>query len=59
MIHRSIEYSIKCDSCKGMLDDRNFYPIKEDTSVNIEIVAKSEGWEISLSKHICNKCKQK
>ena len=59
------EYAIKCNKCDSYLE----YPqdssliayrghfIKEDTRINIEIVAKQFNWNIDNNNHLCPNCK--
>ncbi len=49
-------FTIHCDTCNNVLDNEHFYPIQEDTILNIIAVAKDKKWQINKGKCICPKC---
>lgn len=65
MIHRSVEFTIKCDNCHEHLvfpDDTPLtshvgHVISEGTQVHIQEVAVNYKWQIDRTKHLCPKCK--
>lgn len=65
MITKSIEYSIRCNKCKQYLfhsEDCTLisyrgHIIKEGSTINIQDVAKDNGWDISDKGHFCKTCK--
>jgi phosphoglycerate dehydrogenase-like enzyme len=66
MIHRTIDYYIKCDNCLEPLiygDDHVLtshigHIMKEGNTEHIIEVAESYGWVLKNNKHICVDCKK-